>query len=87
MDGTRIAKTLRIYEQIGRVCLSIISFCMLNTLFSWSFGVLLYELYTMGDTPYSTIRYTDMIEYLENGHRLPQPEPLCSAEMYFFLPT
>ena len=51
-------------------------------IFSWSFGVLLYELFTMGETPYPTVQPSDMIAYLESGQRLPKPEPLCLPEMY-----
>lgn len=36
----------------------------------------------MGDTPYATVQQDDMLEYLENGHRLSQPELLCTTEMY-----
>ncbi len=49
---------------------------------SWSFGVLLFELFTMGDTPYPTIQPSEMLAYLESGQRLGRPESsLCSDEM------
>ncbi len=49
---------------------------------SWSFGVLLFEIFTMGDTPYPTIQPSDMLTYLESGLRLGRPKSsLCSDEM------
>uniref|UniRef100_A0A914D9A4 Protein kinase domain-containing protein n=2 Tax=Acrobeloides nanus TaxID=290746 RepID=A0A914D9A4_9BILA len=47
----------------------------------WAYGVLLYELFTMGDTPYHSIQPTDMSDYLLAGNRLEQPN-LCPDEMY-----
>ncbi|CAI4229360.1 unnamed protein product [Auanema sp. JU1783] len=47
----------------------------------WSFGVLLYELYTVGQVPYQTVQPQDMPKYLEDGNRLPQPE-ICPNEIY-----
>jgi serine/threonine protein kinase len=49
--------------------------------FSWSYGVLLYELFTLGKTPYPTVQPSDMLAYLESGQRLPKPEPLCTDEL------
>ena len=69
-------------SQANRMCMSLFMCFDYITFFSWSFGVLLYELFTMGETPYSTVQPADMIEYLESGHRLPKPEPLCPTEMY-----
>uniref|UniRef100_A0A0M3HHD7 Protein kinase domain-containing protein n=1 Tax=Ascaris lumbricoides TaxID=6252 RepID=A0A0M3HHD7_ASCLU len=47
----------------------------------WSFGVLLFELFSMGDVPFPEIQPADMIEHLEGGNRL-IPPPSCSEEMF-----
>uniref|UniRef100_A0A1I7Z8M5 Protein kinase domain-containing protein n=1 Tax=Steinernema glaseri TaxID=37863 RepID=A0A1I7Z8M5_9BILA len=47
----------------------------------WSFGVLLYEIFTLGDAPYPSIQLSDMIKHLEQGNRLEKPE-ICPAEIY-----
>uniref|UniRef100_A0A914VBH8 Protein kinase domain-containing protein n=1 Tax=Plectus sambesii TaxID=2011161 RepID=A0A914VBH8_9BILA len=47
----------------------------------WSFGVLLYELFSLGDVPYSLIQPTDMIDYLRSGKRLEKPEH-CADHVY-----
>eukprot|EP00795_Rhopilema_esculentum_P006270 gene6270-11689_t len=58
----------------------------LNGVFSeksdvWSFGVVLWELMTLGKQPYSGINSTSMEEYLLKGERLSQPKN-CPDEMY-----
>ncbi|XP_070557389.1 hepatocyte growth factor receptor-like [Ptychodera flava] len=39
----------------------------------WSYGVLVWELLTRGELPYSSIDNWDIPNYLERGRRLPQP--------------
>ncbi|XP_046853968.1 tyrosine-protein kinase RYK-like [Xenia sp. Carnegie-2017] len=39
----------------------------------WSFGVVLWELITLGQQPYNSIDAFEMVFYLKNGHRLGQP--------------
>lgn len=41
---------------------------------SWSYGVLLWEIMSFGETPYQDIPMEDFFTYLEYGHRLKQPE-------------
>lgn len=49
--------------------------------FSWSFGVLLWEIMTLGGNPYSSIpTWDNLLEHLKKGKRLEQP-PLCSIDM------
>ncbi len=50
---------------------------------SWSFGVLLYELFSYGDVPYAMIDQPAMLDYVNSGQRLPQPE-FAGDEMWEF---
>ncbi|XP_055885748.1 angiopoietin-1 receptor-like isoform X2 [Biomphalaria glabrata] len=47
----------------------------------WSFGVLLWEIFTLGGTPYSSIDSQQLFSYLKDGHRLRKPR-LCDQDMY-----
>ena len=44
--------------------------------------VLLYELFTVDDTPYPIVQPSDTIEHLEYEKRLLKYASLCSPEMY-----
>uniref|UniRef100_A0AC35FS48 Protein kinase domain-containing protein n=1 Tax=Panagrolaimus sp. PS1159 TaxID=55785 RepID=A0AC35FS48_9BILA len=46
----------------------------------WSFGIVLYEIFTFGETPFSEIENSQLLEYLEVGNRPEKPE-ICSDEM------
>ncbi len=60
--------------------------CEQEPFFSWSYGVLLFEIFTLGDTPYVAIQPTDMLQYLDDGNRLPKPE-FSTNEMFAYLST
>ncbi|KAK6731289.1 hypothetical protein RB195_007640 [Necator americanus] len=47
----------------------------------WAFGILLFEIFSLGDVPYPTVQPTDMISYIEQGNRPPQPEK-CPNEIF-----
>lgn len=47
----------------------------------WSFGVTLWEMYSYGMQPFSTMRGVEAIELIEKGERLPKPDD-CSPEIY-----
>lgn len=47
----------------------------------WSFGVVLYELVTLGGTPYPTISNKDLLRELQKGYRMERPDN-CSPEIY-----
>ncbi|KFB41183.1 hypothetical protein ZHAS_00008745 [Anopheles sinensis] len=48
----------------------------------WAFGVFLWELFSLGATPYPGVTNgTEMYNLLETGHRMPKPNT-CSREMY-----
>lgn len=53
--------------------------CLTDFVFStksdvWSFGVLLWELVTLGDVPYSQLKPLEILDMLQNGKRLQKPE-------------
>ncbi|GAU90906.1 hypothetical protein RvY_03260-2 [Ramazzottius varieornatus] len=47
----------------------------------WSFGVVLFEIITMGGTPYPTINNNDLLSQLRKGSRMGCPQN-CSQELY-----
>uniref|UniRef100_A0A914PJ56 Protein kinase domain-containing protein n=1 Tax=Panagrolaimus davidi TaxID=227884 RepID=A0A914PJ56_9BILA len=47
----------------------------------WSFGITLYELFSLGEVPYSTIDNQQLLDFLDNGQRLPRPIH-CPQEIY-----
>ncbi|NXR93809.1 FRK kinase, partial [Hypocryptadius cinnamomeus] len=47
----------------------------------WSFGILLFEIITYGQMPYQGMPGHQVIQLLDNGYRLPQPET-CPAPLY-----
>ncbi|XP_068720911.1 vascular endothelial growth factor receptor 1-like isoform X1 [Montipora capricornis] len=47
----------------------------------WSFGVCLWEIFTLGDLPYSEIPIGDLQRRLSEGYRMESPQE-CPAEIY-----
>lgn len=48
--------------------------CSLSSVFlQWAFGVTLWELMTLGQTPYVDIDPFEMAAYLKDGYRIAQP--------------
>ncbi|XP_042907549.1 tyrosine kinase receptor Cad96Ca [Parasteatoda tepidariorum] len=47
----------------------------------WSFGVLLWEIVTLGSTPYPGLSANEVIRRIRDGYRLEKPEH-CRREMY-----
>ncbi|XP_028515520.1 receptor-type tyrosine-protein kinase FLT3-like [Exaiptasia diaphana] len=47
----------------------------------WSYGVVLWEIATLGANPYPTISNHRILKMLKNGHRLSRPD-FCTDEMY-----
>lgn len=55
----------------------------------WSYGILLYEIVTMGDPPYPTIQHISidsLKDHLVNGKRMTKP-PNCGQEIYDLMLT
>ncbi|CAB3400018.1 unnamed protein product [Caenorhabditis bovis] len=47
----------------------------------WSYGVLLWELFSLGEVPYADIQTTDLLTYHRSGKRLEKPT-YCPNEIY-----
>lgn len=47
----------------------------------WSFGVLLWEIYSFGRVPYPRIPLTDVVMHVERGYRMDPPDK-CPPEIY-----
>jgi serine/threonine protein kinase len=47
----------------------------------WSYGILLFELFSLGQLPYIGMENSHILEFLEEGKRLDKPA-YCSDEMY-----
>ncbi|XP_038062348.1 fibroblast growth factor receptor 3-like [Patiria miniata] len=47
----------------------------------WSFGILLWEIVTLGARPYPLLRATTMISKLQQGYRMPKPRQ-CKKTLY-----
>ncbi len=85
MDGTGIPATHGVQHKIGRV--SFLS-CLVNpNLCRWSYAVLLYELFSLGDEPYISIQKTEILDFIRSGQRLPQPqfapENMCVRQFFY----
>ncbi|KAK2830813.1 hypothetical protein Q5P01_018744 [Channa striata] len=47
----------------------------------WSFGILLYEMVTLGDPPFAQVITTELLQYLQRGKHLKRPAN-CSNSLY-----
>lgn len=47
----------------------------------WSFGILLWEIVTLGEYPYPEISNTDLLNFLKSGYRMEKPSH-CGIELY-----
>lgn len=47
----------------------------------WSFGILMWEIFTLGGSPYPTVPVEKLFDYLKEGNRMSRPE-FCDEEVY-----
>ncbi|XP_022105268.1 tyrosine-protein kinase SRK2-like [Acanthaster planci] len=50
----------------------------------WSFGIVLYEIYTLGGVPYPGLDGFEVVRKLEDGYRMEQPDN-CPDELYIVM--
>ena len=48
----------------------------------WSFGVLCWEIFSLGQTPYAALTTRETLLFILAGKRLIRPAPLCPIELY-----
>ena len=53
----------------------------------WSFGIVLFEIYTLGATPYAGMNNQEVITRLREGYRLPKPDgmPGCYVSLEWLI--
>ncbi|CAB3990268.1 tyrosine- kinase receptor Tie-1-like, partial [Paramuricea clavata] len=44
----------------------------------WSYGIVLWEIFTIGDSPYPGHKGKEVVNLLETGYRMPKPEHLSN---------
>ena len=57
-----------------------------SALFRWSFGVLLWELSSLGGTPYPSVPVERLFSLLRSGYRMEAP-PFTCDDLYALLST
>lgn len=67
MNENRFSEKSDVYGWIQLICTTF----YLNL--SWSFGIVLYEMYTFGREPYESVPLKQLKTFLNSGHRMNKP--------------
>lgn len=55
--------------------------CYYICIYRWSFGILLWEIFTLGGSPYPGLPTEDLLKFLEGGKRMECPDR-CPKDVY-----
>ena len=53
---------------------------MYNAILQWSFGIVCWEVFSLGKQPYPGVEHQNILQHIESGSRLPKTT-LCKDEM------
>ena len=53
---------------------------VLCTFTQWAYGITCWEVFSLGRAPYPTIPNREILQYIDDGNRLPKPD-LCPETM------
>ena len=56
------------------------SVLLYNLILQWSFGVVCWEVFSLGKQPYAAVEHQNILQHIESGNRLPKTS-LCRDEM------
>lgn len=65
----------------ARISRRVVSKFIHFSVYRWAYGVLLWEIFSLGASPYPTVPHERLFEALREGHRMDKP-PHSSQDMY-----
>jgi hypothetical protein len=78
--NNHIFKDVRVFSKNGCVSYKFFAILFLFVNFRWSFGVLLFEVFSLGQAPYVNMENVEIMPYLQEGKRMQKPQN-CPDEM------